>query len=137
MKGFPMPYRKRSARRVLIVEDRLAHGFVMRNLFERQGWAVSLARTLDEGMDSLERSPDWIVLNLGLANDGGERFLRRMRAEGTRTPVVALSPPEGLSDQGLVKLMRTGSVVAMPYPIDFRLLYSMCTGEYQTEAGVA
>ena len=34
-------------------------------------------------------------------------------------------------------MMRAGSVVAMPYPIDFRLLCSMCTGEYQIEAGVA
>jgi DNA-binding response OmpR family regulator len=132
-----MPYRQRRGRHVLIVEDRLAYGFVMRTLFERQGWAVSLARTLDEAMDSLERSPDWIVLNLGLANEGGERFLRRMRTEGGRTPVVALTSAEGLSDQGLARLMRAGSVVAMPHPIDFRLLCSMCSGEYQGESGVA
>lgn len=132
-----MLYRPRIVRRVLIVEDRLAYGFVMRNLFERRGWEVSLARTLDTGMDCLEQAPDWIVLNLDLANDGGERFLRRMRAEGSRTPVVALGPSDGLTDQGLARLMRAGSVVVMPHPVDFRFLYSMCTGEYQTEAEVA
>src|SRR4051812_5069921 len=99
MPGCPMPDRQRRGRRVLVVEDRLAYGFVMRHLFERQGWAVSVARTLDEGMERLEQSPDWIVLNLALSNEGGERFLRRMRAERWRTPVVALTPAEGLGDQ--------------------------------------
>lgn len=133
-----MPDRKRRVRRVLLVEDRLAHMFAMKSLFEREGWAVSVGRTLDQAMEGLNQSPDWIVLNVGLADDGGERFLRRMRAERISTPVVVLSSPEQLNDRGFVRsMMRAGSVVPMATPIAFRLLYNLCSGEQRTEAGVA
>src|SRR4051794_30999055 len=81
----------REPRRILIVEDDLAILYALQTLFGRHGWTVAISRTIAGAFERLDPAPDWIILDLGLADGDGEVVLRRVREEPIATRVAVVS----------------------------------------------
>ena len=77
--------------RILIVEDEapIREGLV--DHLGREGFRVTAAATLAEGLQRLEINPDLIVLDRRLPDGEGLDLLRALRERGLRTPVIVLS----------------------------------------------
>lgn len=77
--------------RVLIVEDDLGSLYALRTLFLHHGWDVSLSRTVAGALTSLDPPPDWIILDLELADGDGEEVLCHVREAGIPSRVAVVS----------------------------------------------
>src|SRR4051812_30458119 len=73
--------------KLLIIEDDPDTQAVWRIVFARRGWEVVAASTVAEGRAALEHPPDFLILDLGLPDGGGEAILRAVRDAGLRTRV--------------------------------------------------
>src|SRR4051812_38635831 len=113
--------------RLLIVEDDLATLYALRALFERRGWEVHSARTVGEAMAALEAAvPEWVILDLYLADGDGEEVLRQLRESGRECRVAVTSGV--LDPERVARLLEWKADVVMAKPIDFVRLYSACLG---------
>jgi DNA-binding response OmpR family regulator len=86
--------------RVLIVEDepRLARN-IARVLAEEVSYAVDTSADGEDGLHMARTSPyDLIILDLMLPKMGGLEILRRLRADGHRTPVLILTARDSTED---------------------------------------
>ncbi|TAN49121.1 MAG: response regulator transcription factor [Rhodospirillales bacterium] len=90
--------------RILVIEDEPELAQLVRNHLDRLAFAVDLAASLDvaEGLLSTCRY-DAIVLDRGLPDGDGLGLLRKMRANGDSTPVLAATARDQVIDrvQGL------------------------------------
>ena len=92
------------ASRLLIVEDDEKTVRALASGLTREGFAVSTARTGEEGFFLLNtESFDLVVLDWMLPGRDGVEILRTLRARGTRTPVLLLTARDAVEDrvQGL------------------------------------
>jgi len=92
------------ASRLLIVEDDDKTVRALASGLTREGFAVSTARTGEEGFFLLNtESFDLVVLDWMLPGRDGVEILRTLRARGTRTPVLLLTARDAVEDrvQGL------------------------------------
>lgn len=102
-------------RRVLVVDDDPDLRETLAHLLEREGYAVDLARDGAEAMSRLaeDRSPDAIVLDLGMPNMSGWQFrdLQKRNPLLARIPVVVMTgqSPLGIDVQ---------HVLEKPFPIE-------------------
>ncbi len=89
-----------SAMRVLVVEDEPSiAGFVRQGLSEA-GYAVDVARDGQEGLEyGLAAEYDVIVLDLMLPRLDGLQLLGRLRAQGSKAPVLLLTARDGVDDR--------------------------------------
>ena len=72
---------------VLIIEDQRMHALALRSLFTRKGCdVVGVADTVKDGMAMLASRPDYIVLDLTLADGDGVEILKRIREHESATP---------------------------------------------------
>src|SRR4051794_40444618 len=110
---------------LLIIEDDLATLFAMRTLFERRGWGVTVARSIEGAMEALTvPPPDWIILDLFLLDGDGEDFLRRVRLAKIESRIAIVS---GLLDpERVVRLLQWKPDLLMAKPVDFSRLASEC-----------
>jgi DNA-binding response OmpR family regulator len=111
---------------VLIVEDDLATQFAMRKLFSLEGWDVSQSRTVAAALPLLDPAPDWIVLDLGLADGSGEDVLRHVRAASIPSGVIVLSGQ--VDDDRLAVLRPLKPDFVFQKPIHFDDLLKACRG---------
>jgi DNA-binding response OmpR family regulator len=112
-------------KRLLIVVADMATRVSLSSLFRGEGWEVAAARSVAEGLASLDPLPDWVVLDLWLPDGDGEKVLRAVRGAGTTCRVALLS---GEPDPArLLRLMRLDPDLVMPRPIDFDLLFAVCS----------
>lgn len=78
--------------RILVVEDNADLAFGLRATLEFEGYRVTVAEDGEDGLrQALACAPDLVVLDLMLPGMGGYDVLRRLRAEGRRTPVLILT----------------------------------------------
>lgn len=78
--------------RILVVEDNADLAFGLRATLEFEGYRVWVAGDGEEGLRrALDERPDLIVLDLMLPGLSGYDVLRRLRAQGQRTPVLILT----------------------------------------------
>ena len=112
--------------RVLIVEDDMATMFAMTRLFATQGWEVSRSKTVAGALAQLDPSPDWIVLDMGLANGAGADVLRQVRHAGLTSRVAIVSTV--LDSERLESLGSLEPDVVFPKPLRFADLLEVCTG---------
>ncbi|MDP9373393.1 MAG: response regulator transcription factor [Chloroflexota bacterium] len=86
--------------RVLVVEDEPSiAGFVRQGLSEA-GYAVDVARDGQEGLEyGLAAEYDVIVLDLMLPRLDGLQLLGRLRAQGSKAPVLLLTARDGVDDR--------------------------------------
>ena len=89
--------------RLLIVEDDASLREVWEVLFGSRGWDVASASTVAEGLALLDPPPDYLILDIGLPDAGGEAILRRVRDAGLRTRVAVTT---GSDDPSRLKKVR-------------------------------
>ena len=83
----------------LIVEDEPSIRRFVRMALEAEGWQVHETETVRQGLvDAGTRSPDLIVLDLGLPDDDGINYLRDLRA-WSGVPVIVLSARSDEADK--------------------------------------
>jgi two-component system, OmpR family, KDP operon response regulator KdpE len=77
---------------VLVVEDEPSLRRLLRTSLSARGYRVLEAGTGDGAIASLARdAPEVVLLDLGLPDMDGLEVIRRVRAGGTRTPIIVLS----------------------------------------------
>jgi len=77
---------------ILIVEDEHAVARGLQYALEQEGYEVTLARSGEEGLEVATRgAPDLVLLDVRLPGMDGFEVLRRLRAAGTKSPVLMLT----------------------------------------------
>lgn len=88
-----------SKRRILSIEDDAAIGKYLRTTLEAQGFAVDLAINAGDGLRCLTTlRPDVVLLDLGLPDEDGQEFIRKVR-EWSETPIIVVSAREQEADK--------------------------------------
>jgi len=76
---------------VLIIEDEPPMQYFLRSLIEGHGMKTALARTAEEGVaQAAMRTPDVVLLDLGLPDADGLGVVERLRA-WSNTPIIVIS----------------------------------------------
>src|SRR3954463_8621212 len=90
-----------SAPTVTVVDDEPAVRAALERALRIERYDVRLAGDGDEALALLaDRSPDAIVLDVGMPNVDGLQGCRRLRAAGDRTPVLMLTARDAVDDRG-------------------------------------
>jgi DNA-binding response OmpR family regulator len=77
---------------ILIVEDEHAVARGIQYALQQEGYEVTLARSGEEGLEVATRdAPDLVLLDVRLPGIDGFEVLRRIRAAGTKSPVLMLT----------------------------------------------
>jgi DNA-binding response OmpR family regulator len=77
---------------ILIVEDEYAVARGVQYALEQEGYAVSLARSGEDGLTiARELTPDLILLDVRLPGIDGFEVLRRLRTSGSKAPELLLT----------------------------------------------
>ena len=84
---------------ILIVEDDQRLAALLKRGLEREGHVTAIAGDGAEGLDfALARSYDVMVLDVMLPVIDGLEVARRLRSEGSRTPILMLTARDALGD---------------------------------------
>ena len=77
---------------ILIVEDEFAVARGIQYALQQEGYDVAIARSGEEGLDfATSQAPDLILLDVRLPGIDGFEVLRRLRAAGSKAPVLFLT----------------------------------------------
>ncbi|MBA3435434.1 MAG: response regulator transcription factor [Chloroflexi bacterium] len=77
---------------ILIVEDEYAVARGVQYALQQEGYQVSLARSGEEGLEfATQQAPDLVLLDVRLPGMDGFEMLRRLRATGSKAPVLMLT----------------------------------------------
>ena len=77
---------------ILIVEDEFAVARGIQYALQQEGYEVTVARSGEEGLEfATSQAPDLIVLDVRLPGMDGFEVLRRLRAVGSKAPVLFLT----------------------------------------------
>ncbi|WGF87963.1 response regulator [Marinivivus vitaminiproducens] len=93
---------------ILVIEDEAPIRRLLRTSLTPQGFEIIEAQGAVEGLDLLERArPDLLLLDLGLPDVEGEDVIRRIRASGSKLPIIVLSARG--DEQGKVRALDLGA----------------------------
>ncbi len=77
---------------ILIVEDEFAVARGVQYALQQEGYGVTVARSGEEGLEfATGQAPDLVVLDVRLPGMDGYEVLRRLRAAGSKAPVLFLT----------------------------------------------
>ncbi|MBA3307561.1 MAG: response regulator transcription factor [Chloroflexi bacterium] len=77
---------------ILVVEDEFAVARGVQYALQQEGYQVSVARSGEEGLEfATQQAPDLILLDVRLPGMDGFEMLRRLRATGSKAPVLMLT----------------------------------------------
>jgi DNA-binding response OmpR family regulator len=77
---------------ILIVEDEFAVARGIQYALQQEGYQVAVARSGEEGLEfATNQAPDLVVLDVRLPGMDGFEVLRRLRATGSKAPVLVLT----------------------------------------------
>jgi DNA-binding response OmpR family regulator len=77
---------------ILIVEDEFAVARGIQYALQQEGYQVAIARSGEEGLEfATNQAPDLVVLDVRLPGMDGFEVLRRLRANGSKAPVLVLT----------------------------------------------
>jgi DNA-binding response OmpR family regulator len=83
--------------KILVVEDDRATRKALQQLFEPEGYTLLLAQNGAEGLQTFRSArPDFVILDLGLPQLGGQEVCRQIRKESEEVPILILT---GSSDE--------------------------------------
>jgi DNA-binding response OmpR family regulator len=86
--------------RILLVEDDPALSDATRRALAAQGWTVDCTARGEPVPASLRQDPyDLVLLDIGLAGIDGFETLRRVRGQGSITPVLMLTARDAVEDR--------------------------------------
>ena len=96
----PAPLAKDKDVRLLLVEDDPALANSTVRALQSQGWAVDWSTRGEPVPQSVKQdSYDLVILDIGLAGIDGFETLRRLRAQGSATPVLMLTARDAVEDR--------------------------------------
>jgi two-component system KDP operon response regulator KdpE len=105
--------------RVLIVEDEPPIRRFLRTVLAAQDYRVEEATDGQAALDFLKRNPvDLVILDLGLPVLDGMDVIRRLRSEGSATPIIVLSSRD--DEAGKVAALDLGAddYVSKPFSVE-------------------
>jgi DNA-binding response OmpR family regulator len=77
---------------ILIVEDEFAVARGIEYALQQEGYTVRIARNGAEGLEfATQQAPDLVILDVRLPGMDGFEVLRRLRASGSKAPVLVLT----------------------------------------------
>jgi two-component system response regulator VicR len=77
---------------ILVVEDEFAVARGIEYALQQEGYDVRIARSGEEGLEfATQQAPDLVVLDVRLPGMDGFEVLRRLRASGSKAPVLFLT----------------------------------------------
>src|ERR1700685_528909 len=79
-----------AAKRILVLDDEPNIGASLRLILEREGYAVTLARSIAEAKPAAERA-DLLLLDVRLPDGSGIDFLRQLREREFMAPAIMVS----------------------------------------------
>ncbi|MDF1602942.1 response regulator transcription factor [Nocardioides sp. YIM 152315] len=87
------------AHRVLVVEDEEDIAFPLVRTLEREGYDVEWVESGQKALDSLETSPELVILDLGLPDMDGLEVCRRAREAGYQGAIIIVTARAGELDR--------------------------------------
>ena len=85
--------------RVLVVDDERDARQLIHEILRQHGAEVTMVGSAAEARQAIAKAaPHAIVSDVGMAEEDGYSFIRKLRAEGSRTPAVALTAYASLED---------------------------------------
>ncbi len=122
--------------RVLLVEDDALLGDGLRAGLRQAGFAVDWVRTGSDAVHALDAEPvAAVVLDLGLPDLSGFEVLRRLRARGSKVPVLILTARDAVDDR--VKGLDGGADDYVVKPVDLAELAARLRALTRRAAGEA
>ncbi|MEX1229032.1 MAG: ATP-binding protein [Planctomycetaceae bacterium] len=115
-------------RRILIVEDNVDAAAILGELFESEGYAVTLARDGIEALQEVHRqSADVILLDIGLPGMDGYEIAKRLRRTNVKSRLIALTGWGGDVDHNLSRQAGFDIHLVKPVPFGELLQYVEAT----------
>lgn len=90
--------------KILIIEDDLTLSKNLKKLFLKEGFAVDIAISKEDGQNQTEINEyDCLVLDIGLPDGSGFDLLKELREQGNKTPIIIATARGQVEDrvQGL------------------------------------
>ena len=85
---------------ILIVEDEFAVARGIQYALQQEGYVVTVARSGEEGLTfASDQAPDLVVLDVRLPGMDGFEVLRRLRATGSKVPILILTARDDEMDK--------------------------------------
>lgn len=107
--------------RVLLVEDDKSLATALKELLEQEGYRVRLVLDGKRGLElALSEEFDLILLDYFLPGMDGREFLKRLRSEGSKVPVIALTVVSDIKNK--VDFFQTGADDYITKPFHFEEL---------------
>src|SRR4051812_47312458 len=113
----------RCAVRVLVVEDEVKLASLIRKGLKEDGLLADVAIKGEDAVWMAAAAPyDIVVLDINLPGIDGFETLRRLRADGVRTPILMLTARDGIDDR--IAGLDTGADDYLVKPFDFGELFA-------------
>ncbi len=101
---------------ILIVEDEYAVARGIQYALQQEGYQVVVARSGEEGLDfAIHQAPDLLVLDVRLPGIDGFEVLRRLRASGSKAPVLILTARDEEMDKVIGLELGADDYVTKPF----------------------
>ncbi|MDQ3492499.1 MAG: response regulator transcription factor [Chloroflexota bacterium] len=101
---------------ILIVEDEYAVARGVQYALQQEGYQVSVARSGEEGLEfATQQAPDLILLDVRLPGMDGFEMLRRLRATGSKAPVLMLTARDEEVDKVIGLELGADDYLAKPF----------------------
>jgi DNA-binding response OmpR family regulator len=101
---------------ILIVEDEFAVARGIEFALQQEGYEVVVARSGEEGLDiATNQAPDLVVLDVRLPGMDGFEVLRRLRATGSKAPILVLTARDDEMDKVIGLELGADDYLAKPF----------------------
>jgi DNA-binding response OmpR family regulator len=101
---------------ILIVEDEYAVARGIQYALEQEGYQVTIAGSGEEALEVVgELAPDLVVLDVRMPGIDGFETLRRMRADGSKAPVLMLTARDEEMDKVIGLEMGADDYMTKPF----------------------
>ena len=101
---------------ILIVEDEHAVARGLEYALQQEGYSVTLARNGEEALEVAgQQAPDLIILDVRLPGIDGFEVLRRLRASGSKAPVLFLTARDDEVDKVIGLELGADDYLAKPF----------------------
>jgi DNA-binding response OmpR family regulator len=126
---------------ILIVEDEFAVARGIQYALQQEGYTVTLARSGEEGLEfASTQAPDLILLDVRLPGMDGFEVLRRLRAVGSKAPVLFLTARDDEFDKVVGLELGADDYVTKPFALRelmsrIRALLRRAYGDLSNAAG--
>ena len=101
---------------ILIVEDEFAVARGIQYALQQEGYTVAVARSGEEGLEfATNQAPDLVVLDVRLPGMDGFEVLRRLRATGSKAPVLVLTARDDEVDKVIGLELGADDYLTKPY----------------------